>query len=1435
MAVKYTLSFSTDTGSDIEWELDILDTSFDGTATKLKGQPSPIEIEWKKDRDVYQPVIGSKASINLLLEDGDVLDDFNSFAEYTYEVRLRYKDTDDNLQDFWKGWIEPNDGNEQFASYPYPVSYVATDHLNKLDRAIRKPNTRGNVNIVYYILDALETTGLGLDVYIDSSMRDSTDTDALTTVKVNELAFIDSDTSKSYGDNGTNASTKREALEGILTAFNCSVRQSKGRFYVVNNSLHDSNAKTWKVYDFTVGANANKIEDTNYVAGTDVTETLADLTYEFDSSSTTALRLRDEQLFLIPRLPLGSVECAPADLRPINTIVNPNFDNDGAGWEVDDDSVDQTLTFSASNGLSDSGQSIFTNRSRSRNTATQSNIWFRTDADDAEEMSRDSSYNFQFDWKSKFIDSDIIKTNMAFRISARFTSNITLTYLRNEKGNIDYYNNVKNSAITQGDIVSNEIYYNFEEDKWYPFTTDLLTSERGSYYKIASVEESDAWFQESLQLKSIGKTVSGPTTTVDVPNENPTFHITFFYPQAVDKIKNNGVNLVAEGGITNIETYIDNFRAISNNEDTDPPFFERVQTDYTKTQQYEPNIIGSPVLDAAYYEILDTTAYWEEGQDVDVASSRTLEQIITNQKLKDWQEQFYYWESEFINNTTTPMSFVNVINLDTTITDASTDSSCIINGGTFNPKMNTYQLGMYTPNQTTELDFGDFYEENVTLLHKDVPDRVFQKRTTIGIVYEAIDDDGNAVADGITGDMWITSGLGDPNSQREFEFFISPASDKEIDGLPEVLDTDAKPAPEFFTNINFEKIGANVRCTGTLTISDEAEWEEMYIQATVDDLVGTNSRTIFSATDSMTGATLAEGTGQITELGPVGQTERFIYHIQPTAGNQMLASALTVTLNSVKDGDSATDTDVSGVINGGDILKIQQGNGVDVIVPFSYSDTSPVYAKLTFSGTAIAITQDDAVTVTINATEAGSETDDWSIQDSSIVLSGNPGDSFTAIFEINPESGKYVDAGSITLGSIEESWLGDYNKVSSQQASSEALVFLHGTFPTSNSTANITINVNVLDPASTTAVAHTYTWTTGTGYFFNNASNNYSASLEEGEVASFTMSMEANSGSKLGTVNLSTKVATYDVSLGTLPTGLSLESTTPYHTNGVIEQIDFNIKVTGQATSQSGTIPFTGNAGTQDDLYTFRYNVEVDTSKSFNGVLNTGFIDVTFGDADLGDSIDGTHVFTVTSIDPVMVYNSVNDIIVTPASGYAAAKSISGGVITVTLTGNFPSTAPTTGLAEVLVTVSGEATAVTTATSGSFDDGATRSVNAGTDTHSIPVTTNGTWGITSPSPSWVFLLGHAGNGDSPSGFAIITLLANNTGSDRSVVLTLRDGTNVTDTALDTITLTQKAEFSIESVTNGSNAQVQGIWIGTQAQFNVISGTDSDNTLYLISS
>ena len=96
---QYYLDFDTTTGQDIKWTLEIWRSYEEGTSpswvgneTKLVGTGNPIEIEWSKDFNIYKPIIGSRANINLQIQEAEQYDRFNEARPYEYQVRLNYKE-----------------------------------------------------------------------------------------------------------------------------------------------------------------------------------------------------------------------------------------------------------------------------------------------------------------------------------------------------------------------------------------------------------------------------------------------------------------------------------------------------------------------------------------------------------------------------------------------------------------------------------------------------------------------------------------------------------------------------------------------------------------------------------------------------------------------------------------------------------------------------------------------------------------------------------------------------------------------------------------------------------------------------------------------------------------------------------------------------------------------------------------------------------------------------------------------------------------------------------------------------------------------------------------------------------------------------------------------------------------------------------------------
>ena len=1310
-------------------------------------------------------------------------------------------------------------------------------------------------------MDALEATGLGLPVYIDSGLRNENNNEVLVNTTVDERAFIDEDNTKVYPNN---ADSRLEVLEGILAAHNCSVRQSMGRWYIFNNSTYNGTGAnesiTWLQYTYTSASNSSKIDGTNYIPATNVTENVRQ---DIDGTSSTNLFVKDESLFVMPRYPHGSVEARFQSLRPLNVVPNPNFDQNASGWAAHSSSIDSTLSIDTTGGL-DESNAITTNRTR-RTVDANSDIWFETAAASSIDISRGFGHKLKFKWNASEFNSNVRSVEMKVQVYVVFSSSVSKTSFSGSANIFDWFAAILgNSSGLTSTVTSNRLYHNFSDQKW------KLDSENGGYWDWSSIyytaKSNGGWREEEIDLGIIGNAVTGPGGGATFPDEKPNVYVRFFYPEAKNSNGNGRGNSTSDADV-----WIDDIEVKGNYEGEDiDVVFERFQDDYTTTSSYEPNVIGDDVLDQEFYEILSNTTYWESGQNVNSDDSRSLEQLVTNQKLKDYQSQFYYYEADLVNNTAIPLGQHNKVKL--SLTDENRTVSFIQNGGRFNVKDNVFSVGMYEPNQTGGTNFGStdnggpFVRENINLIGSEPPDRPVVSDYVLSFDIVSNDDDGTSVANGIlpaNNNFGVIISNRQPGELVEVSFDLRAADDYEIDGTVTLDDTASRPLPTYIESSEVRQVGSVNRVTLVIRIPEEDEYEVLYITGTIDELVGDNSRVILSVTDSMTNATVTEGTSAITEIGPEGATETFYYHIVPSATYEMTTTALTVTLNSVKDGNNSTDTDVTGVIDSSDIQEIQAGTGVIVGIPFKYSNTSPVYAKLTFSGAATTIASTDTVTAQLTVSEAGTDTSNWSIADTSHTFTCVPGTPLLYPFEINPESGRTISASSVTVGSVEESWLDSTYVTASGELSSEATVWFTGTCPTVNSTAAATINVTTGAPSSTDAALHAFTWASGTGYILNGGTQ-FNVNLQEGETATFNIPIEAAAGNRLGTQNLETKAYTYDITNGTLPTGVTRISRNPYVNplTGDIENIDFTFQVVGQSTAQSGTISFTGTAGTQTDQYKMR--ILINSTDAFNATINNSIIEVPFGGSDLGDA-DGTdRTFTVQSADSGMQYTAVGDITVTSSNttliSQAATnitKTISSGVITVTISSLTYPTTP--GDVDVTLTVAG---AVPTsnanfvdATTATITNVTSSTLKANTGVTVFTVTANGAWRLRSTNSSGTpFSMpainaslmsfspdrGNAGTFN-VTAYPRIVLgtngrLVNSNGSDNNSGAT--SGTSYFSiqglngsTNLDTDDVAWSAISGDTNVVN--SLDVQNISVLTQTQYDALSTPDS-NTFYLIS-
>ena len=364
-SVIYTVTFDTNQGREITYELDIIAEvnditipGYTGTALPLvlDGQ-APVTIEWTRRDDVYQPITGSTMAINLWVEQDGQYIDFNSAGERVFEVRLRRvaaqatELTPRILEDVWCGFIQPFDYAESVTTYPFQVRLEATDQLGLLDTqlypvgATTPITTTDRIFLFDVVTDAITQTALNLDIYVDSGIR-SFGGDALTSAQVTQYAFTDEDE--------TDRTNLKDALTQILETFNCKVYQSNGRWYIINASTHGGQNDVGMFRRYSIDLTQ---ENPSYTYIEDIVESL-----RYNIGNARDLYVIDQDFVFNPRLPQGSIQANVESLVPVNYVINGQFnDVTPVGWEAT--TGGDPLVFDDSVSLT--GRSITSNRSTS--------------------------------------------------------------------------------------------------------------------------------------------------------------------------------------------------------------------------------------------------------------------------------------------------------------------------------------------------------------------------------------------------------------------------------------------------------------------------------------------------------------------------------------------------------------------------------------------------------------------------------------------------------------------------------------------------------------------------------------------------------------------------------------------------------------------------------------------------------------------------------------------------------------------------------------------------------------------------------------------------------------------------------------------------------------------------------------------------------------
>ena len=988
--VQHTLTFDTYQGSDIQWEIDILRSYEEGTTpswfvddegtmvppdpTALVGTAEPIEIEWLRDYDVYKPIQGSQAKLNLVVERAGQYPDFSQAGQFEYQLRLRYRDAANDLQDYWCGFITAVDGQESVATFPFEISFTATDGLGRLeDSVVDEPTSQDSTNLFNIVLDSLVETGLGLPVYVDSGIRNASG-DALVDVTANGYSLYTNVEDREL-------LTRKEFIEGLLGAFNCKITQSNGIWYVFNSSTHGglgiTESKTWRVYE-------TNDDGTEYELTTSVTEGLR---YTVSDSGDPEMVPVGQDLVLNTRRPYGSIECRPDSFIELDYITNGCFDNGTEGFSVESGSIDQTLNRVANINHATCEFGVQNTRNRQVLNSTASETWFVSDPVD---IDINAPLDISFDHVLTQINTSSVKN-----ARLNYTIEVTLTSPVEVSDVINYqvmYGGSSGSQSVQPTQQVRTWYWNHGARRWDsyfdpPGNTKSATHNYHIKSEVLTRDDLNEWQSVSVQCHA-------PSQWRDLATGEPLgtgsgqLRVRFWYGTGErDNGRRNRQD--GTGRMTQIVTNI-SVQNMYRNEIT-APTYERVQDDYTTTLTYNPIYADNAPI--AVYQRLDQEGYWLPGE----ASSagRTLEEIVTQQKLNDFRLQFQYYEGNLLNLSPLPIGpknklLLNWSNFQSTTASSTTPTSLILNGGTFRVKSNIFDLAGYVPdqigNQTSE-----FHTQNVNLVAAPFPGRSQQVFYFLGLRVDALDDNGLVlnVPDSMgrsPGDMGyvtttgalipeVENGIlrlsGRVNEEIEVNIPLNVLSGYQapLSNLSYFDGTNATgffaglsedDAPSYVTDIRFTGTQLNPALTFKVTLPDESEYEELHVAGEVDivDPDATSiTVTIEEGSGSLAGVTIVQP--QVVSR-PAGTTVPVTYYFTAPTGMQWIQAQLGNIPQPVSDIDDVKGAGVYTAVG-----RLLQWSGS---VLTQNMDVAPTFT-FTFAAThveAVSATGSSTVNVTIN-------------------------------------------------------------------------------------------------------------------------------------------------------------------------------------------------------------------------------------------------------------------------------------------------------------------------------------------------------------------------------------------------------------------------------------------------------------------------------------
>ena len=821
---QYTLDFSTNTGADIKYYITVLRSyddagpipSWINNRTPLVGTGEPVVIDYERDYDIYKPIQGSKASLNLLVETPGQYEDFASGLPYEYQLRVQKRLTETTFEDVWCGLFNPVDAKEKVSTYPYNISFTALDGLGLLEQS-RPGNSESDAQVNVFdtfIVPALQQTGLDLQIYVDSQIkRFDDDTDGLLNATVSNYARY-----KDLEGNGE-LFTHKELLEGYLAAFNCKITQAKGRWYIYNASTLADNT-TWNVYNH------------QGIVQPDVTESLV---YTIDGSETQDLVPANDDLQQTLRRPYGSIECKPKDLVERQHAINGDFLESANGW---------TLSTNTTYDATEMAVSIISSF-KDVSGGTEATI-INTNGFDVNEG---APIEVKFDWEATFKDVEDDAVVLLYQIYAEFDSVPLEIFTFPGFGSL--YNNAHSYTETSN---KTRLYWNNEDGAWIdgPLSGTVIESE------VTTLNSNQNASTTTSAISHFSDALNGSMVF-----QNLTLYVKVFPLQARTGKRNR------DNSTTRVAVQVDNI-SVKNmfDERVIEPTFELVQPNYTTTYTYEP--LFATTIPSQLYQKLLPNEYVRTGHLIDpIVNGLTLEEIGTRQKLNDFRGQdgtllaapFKYYEGSLINLTENPLSNINKVRLNW-VGNFTEAYAGIMNGGNWRLKSNTFDTSFYITNQVLDVAGYEYFTENVDLIAMPFPGRSSKTVYTLAFNITTVDTTTPtplSIDNGLVPDPAYFTFIGEPGETRDYLINLEPAT---VGGVsyggvasataqsPESVD---KPRPVYAEVSGPSRaLYKNLIIPITVTMPKESQFEQLYLDGVVTPFTQEGNLAAVSASVTVT-------------------------------------------------------------------------------------------------------------------------------------------------------------------------------------------------------------------------------------------------------------------------------------------------------------------------------------------------------------------------------------------------------------------------------------------------------------------------------------------------------------------------------------------------------------------------------------------------------